>query len=57
LPHLMFFYDKTQPASTWGAGDAGSPVLHDAAADAHAPFLTLFILVRQWSNGAPASSP
>ena len=57
LPHLMFFYDKTQPASTWGAGDAGSPVLNDAAADAHAPFLTLFILVRQWSNGASAASP
>jgi hypothetical protein len=57
LPHLMFFYDKSQPASAWGAGAAGSPVQHDAAADTHAPFLTLFVLVRQWSNGASAAAP
>ena len=52
LPHLMFFYDKSRPASEWGADATGSPVMHDAVADARAPFLTLFIPVRQWSNGA-----
>jgi hypothetical protein len=57
LPHLMFFYDKSQPASAWGAGASGSPVLNDPAGDAHAPFITLFILVRQWSNGSPAAAP
>jgi len=56
LPHLMFFYDKSQPASAWGAGASGSPVLYDSAADVHAPFLTLFVLVRQWSNGAEAGA-
>jgi hypothetical protein len=57
LPHLMFFYDKSQPASAWGAGASGSPVLNDPAGDAQAPFITLFIVVRQWSNGTPATSP
>jgi hypothetical protein len=57
LPHLMFFYDKSQPASTWGADASGSPVGHDSAGDAHAPFLTLFIPVRRWSNGAEAAAP
>jgi hypothetical protein len=56
LPHLMFFYDKSRPASMWGADAAGSPVGHDATGDAHAPFMTLFIGVRRWSNGAPAGA-
>lgn len=56
LPHLMFFYDKSRPASEWGADAAGSPLMHDAAADARAPFLTLFIPVRQWSNGTRADA-
>jgi hypothetical protein len=56
LPHLMFFYDKSQPASAWGAGAVGSPVGRDSTADAHAPFLTLFVGVRRWSTGAPADA-
>ena len=54
LPHLMLFYDKSQPASAWGADALGSPGGHDSTSDAHAPFLTLFIGVRRWSSGAPA---
>ncbi len=54
MPHLMFFYDKSQPASVWGANAAGSPVQHDSTGDAHAPFLTLFLPVGQWSTGVQA---
>ena len=57
MPHLMFFYDKSQPASVWGANAAGSPVQHDSTGDAHAPFITLFVPVSKWSTGAQAQGP
>ena len=54
LPHLMFFYDKATPASAFGAAGMSAPVINGSAGDAHAPVLTLFIPVRQWSDGSPA---
>ena len=54
LPHLMFFYDKATPASAFGAAEMNAPIINGSAGDAHAPVLTLFIPVRQWSDGSPA---
>ena len=54
LPHLMFFYDRATPASAFGAAGMSAPVINGSAGDAHAPVLTLFIPVRQWSDGSPA---
>jgi hypothetical protein len=52
MPHLMFFYDRSQPASVWGAGGFTDPVIDGG--DADTPVLTLLIPVRQWSDGTPA---
>ena len=57
LPHLMFFYDKRQPATVWGARASDAPVIDGSAGDPRAPFLTLFIPMREWSNGARADAP
>jgi hypothetical protein len=54
LPHLMFFYDRATPASAFGAAGMNAPVINGSAGDAHAPVLTLFVPVRQWSDGSPA---
>ena len=56
LPHLMFFYDKKQTAALWGARASDSPVIDGSAGDPRAPFLTLFIPMREWSNGARADA-
>jgi hypothetical protein len=52
MPHLMFFYDTSLPASAWGAGDQTAPIIDGGNPDA--PVLTLLIPVRQWSDGTPA---
>jgi hypothetical protein len=54
MPHLMFFYDKSLPPATWGAGDQTAAVIDGSTGDPHAPVLTLFIPVRHWSDGTPA---
>jgi hypothetical protein len=56
MPHVMFFYDRSMPAAAWGAGDMGAPIIDASAGAPHAPVQTLFIPVRQWSNGTPAMS-
>ena len=56
LPHLMFYYDGSSPASAWGAGGMTSPIINGSAGEPHPPVLTLLIPVRQWSNGTPAPS-
>jgi hypothetical protein len=55
LPHLMFFYDKSMPAATWGAGGMTSPVIDGSVGDPSSPLRTLLIPVLQWSDGTPAS--
>jgi hypothetical protein len=47
-PHLMFFYSQTDPA-TWGAGQAGSPIL--AFNDTWEHLTTFLVPVRTWSDG------
>jgi hypothetical protein len=56
LPHLMFFYDKTQAPSVWGARSSDSPMLDDPTGDQHTPFLILFVPVPKWSNGTPIAA-
>jgi hypothetical protein len=54
MPHLMFYFDKSVSASAWGAGAFSAPIINASAGDPSAPILTLFIPVRQWSDGTPA---
>ena len=56
MPHLMFYYDRSQPAATWGAGDMSAPIINASFGTPNSPVQTLFIPVRQWSNGTPAMS-
>ncbi|HET7025629.1 MAG TPA: hypothetical protein VFI39_10535 [Gemmatimonadales bacterium] len=56
-PHLMFFYTKALSASTFGAGDGSGPVIDGSSAVSDAPFVTILIPVRQWSDGSNALPP
>jgi hypothetical protein len=56
MPHVMFYYDRSLPAAAWGAGDMGAPIIDASVGTPHSPVQTLFIPVRQWSNGTPAMS-
>ncbi|HEX7941612.1 MAG TPA: hypothetical protein VF488_07385 [Gemmatimonadaceae bacterium] len=56
MPHVMFYYDRSLPAAAWGAGDMSAPIIDASVGTPHSPVQTLFIPVRQWSNGAPAMS-
>ncbi|MGH7592692.1 MAG: hypothetical protein ACRELE_02415 [Gemmatimonadales bacterium] len=60
MPHLMFYYDRSLPASTWGAGGFSATVIDGSAGDAASPVLTLLVPVRRWSDGSmatPAAKP
>jgi len=54
MPHLMFYYDRSAPASAFGAGGFTAPIIDGSIGDPNSPVLTLLIPVRQWSNGTPA---
>jgi hypothetical protein len=54
MPHLMFYYDKSMPGSALGAAGMTAPIINASAGDPHAPVLTVFIPVRQWSDGTAA---
>jgi hypothetical protein len=56
MPHVMFFYDRSMPAAAWGAGDMHAPIIDASVGAPHSPVQTLFIPVRQWSNGTTAMS-
>ena len=56
MPHVMFYYDRSLPAAAWGAGDMNAPIIDASVGTPHSPVQTLFIPVRQWSNGTPAMS-
>jgi len=56
MPHLMFYYDRSLPAAAWGAGDMSAPIINASFGTPNSPVQTLFIPVRQWSNGTPAMS-
>jgi len=54
MPHLMFFYDRSMPASTWGAGGMTDAVIDGSAGAPNSPVITLLIPVRRWSDGTPS---
>jgi hypothetical protein len=54
MPHLMFYYDKATSASSFGAAGMTAPIINASAGDPHAPVLTIFVPVRQWSDGSAA---
>jgi hypothetical protein len=54
MPHLMFFYDKALSGSTFGAAGMTAPIINASAGDPRAPVLTIFVPVRQWSDGSAA---
>jgi hypothetical protein len=56
MPHLMFYYDKSLPSSTWGASGMTSPIIDGSIGDPSSPVLVLLIPVRQWSDGTTAMS-
>ena len=56
MPHVMFYYDRSLPAAAWGAGDMSAPIINASFGTPNSPVQTLFIPVRQWSNGTPAGS-
>jgi hypothetical protein len=51
VPHLMFFYDRSMPASVWGVDGTPATTIDGAPG---APILTLLIPVRRWSDGTLA---
>jgi hypothetical protein len=53
MPHLMFYFDKSQPAA-WGGAGMTAPVIDASVGDPYSPVQTLLVPVRQWSNGKPA---
>lgn len=54
MPHLMFFYDRTLPASAWGAGGFSAPIIDGSVGAPSSPMITLLIPVARWSDGSPA---
>ncbi len=53
-PHMMFYFDRSMPAATWGVGDMTAPVIDGSAGDRMLPVQVLLIPVPQWSDGKPA---
>ncbi|HEY1951246.1 MAG TPA: hypothetical protein VGG76_00445, partial [Gemmatimonadaceae bacterium] len=43
MPHLMFYYDRSLPASTWGAGGNSTTVIDATAGNAASPVQVLLI--------------
>jgi len=56
-PHLMFFYDRSQPAAVWGASSDGTGPIIDGTTPPDAPVLTLIIPTRRWSDGTAVGAP
>src|SRR5262249_11431217 len=46
MPHLMFYYDKSIPAATWGMDAVTNTLIDGSAGDDVTPVLTLLIPVR-----------
>ncbi|MFL5618017.1 MAG: hypothetical protein ACJ79A_06415 [Gemmatimonadaceae bacterium] len=54
MPHLMFFYDKAMSGASFGAAGMTAPIIDASGGDPHAPVQTIFVPVRQWSDGSAA---
>jgi hypothetical protein len=57
MPHLMFYYNRTLKATTFGAGGFTAPIIDGSAGDPDAPVQVLFIPTRTWSDGTPVVHP
>ena len=55
MPHLMFYYDRSLTASTFGAGGFTAPIIDASAGDPNSPLQVLYIPTRTWSDGTPAA--
>ncbi|MEP6573611.1 MAG: hypothetical protein ABJD11_12980 [Gemmatimonadota bacterium] len=55
-PHLMFYYDRSLPGSSWGAGGMDATIIDGFAGDKNAPVETLLIPVQRWSDGTAAGA-
>jgi hypothetical protein len=55
MPHLMFYYDRSLTASTFGAGGFTAPIIDASASDPNSPLQVLYIPTRTWSDGTPAA--
>lgn len=53
-PHVMFYYDRSLPAATWGAAGMNAPVINGSGGDPASPMVVIFIPVPEWSDGSPA---
>jgi len=51
MPHVMFYYNRSLNAATFGAGGETAPII---STDANAPEPMILIPVRVWSDGTPA---
>ena len=60
MPHLMFYFDKSVPASDWGAGAFSAPIIDGSAGTASSPVFTLLIpvasVVRRHTRARPLAS-
>jgi hypothetical protein len=54
MPHLMFYYDRSLTASTFGAGGFTAPIIDASASDPNSPLQVLYIPTSTWSDGTPA---
>jgi hypothetical protein len=57
MPHLMFYFDRSFAASTFGAGGFSAPVIDASAGDPNAQTQVLYVPTRNWSDGTPAVHP
>jgi hypothetical protein len=54
MPHLMFYYDRTLAATTFGAGGVAAPIIDASAGEPNSPMQVIYIPIRAWSDGTPA---
>lgn len=54
MPHLMFYFDRSLTASTFGAGGFTAPIINASASDPNGPMQVIYIPIRTWSDGTPA---
>jgi hypothetical protein len=54
MPHLMFYFDRSLKASTFGAGGMTAPIIDASAGQPNFPMQVIYIPIRTWSDGTPA---
>ena len=54
MPHLMFYFDRSLKAATFGAGGMTAPIIDASAGEPNYPMQVIYIPIRTWSDGTPA---